>query len=121
MAVDHPQYALYLADKASHPDRVYMSMSGEFTIRVCRQDVGIWNGYVVYPAGYRVLSNEEIEGIHVHGGITYGTPVCVGFDTCHVGDFSPLWGFPQVGAIFRDFDYVMNQCINLCDQLKNLR
>jgi len=83
-------------------------------------------GYVQAPSG--VKSTEE--PFAVHGGVTWsdwrlpweeqdGDRWWLGFDTAHAGDAVPgleAIGLPTTG-VFRDFDYVYDECVSLASQL----
>ncbi len=50
------------------------------------------NGYARIPDGMEI----DVEGLEVHGGITYGSGVCtgwIGFDTAHGGD---VWSLDEL-------------------------
>jgi hypothetical protein len=85
-----------------------------------------YNGYVEAPAG----ANGSDESFDVHGGVTWsdwrlpweeedGERWWLGFDTSHAGDAVP--GLSSIGiettGIFRDVDYVRDECIKLASQL----
>ena len=80
-----------------------------------------YNGYVEAPAGDR----DSDESFDVHGGVTWsdwrlpweedGDRWWLGFDTAHAGDAVP--GLSMTAGIFRDVDYVREECIKLASQL----
>lgn len=79
-----------------------------------------WNGYVTLPEG---LEAHDPETLGVHGGITYtGTKdshVVYGFDTAHMGDYTPLMPMPDLfGRMdYRSHAFVLSECERLCRQL----
>lgn len=105
--------------------------------------LGHWCGYVQIPENSK-LSNaktyyytdselglsdyeEAINNILVHGGITYSGDrkkdgsIWWGFDCGHAGDVSPFLetsAFPD--AIYRDKEYVIEECKNLARQIKKI-
>jgi hypothetical protein len=85
-----------------------------------------YNGYVEAPAGVETSDGS----LDVHGGVTWsdwrlpweaecGDRWWLGFDTAHAGDAVP--GLSSIGiettGIFRDVDYVRDECIKLASQL----
>ncbi|MBM7280339.1 hypothetical protein JTZ10_21580 [Gordonia rubripertincta] len=53
---------------------------------------GVLNGYARIPDGHTI----DVDGLDVHGGITYGSGECegwIGFDTAHAGD---LWDLDEL-------------------------
>jgi hypothetical protein len=80
-------------------------------------------GYVQAPEGL-TFTDEQFD---VHGGVTWshnrppweeqdGDRWWLGFDTCHAGD--EVRGLPvSLGGVFRDFDYVYDECVHLASQL----
>lgn len=82
-----------------------------------------YNGYVQAPEGVKVVEHD----LTVHGGVTWsdwrlpweeqdGDRWWLGFDTAHAGDAVPGLEFIS-GGVFRDEDYVRNECIALASQL----
>ena len=85
--------------------------------RVLRMSWGTWNGYVFLPKGHifhsKNIDDKEIENLQVHGGVTYAAPgggICskeddwiIGFDTCHMYDFTP-------NSIIRNFNIFEKGC-----------
>lgn len=82
-------------------------------------------GYVTLPSKHpwRGLSYDNIPA-DCHGGITYhgvldqSTPnvVSIGFDCAHGGDLSPVY---QYGGVYRDINYVRNECARLARQVED--
>lgn len=111
---------------------------------IVRNDLGALCGYVGVPKGHRFYEVEEndvpYEDIHVHGGLTYSNHcqghIChepepgrpddvwwLGFDCAHHNDLVPgmdrAWAIGR-GHIYRDLNYVKEQCANLAQQLTQL-
>ena len=92
-----------------------------------RNGFGSWCGYVVMSSSASALK-EEFECLDVHGGVTYCASgfddahpgFWVGFDCAHYRDRSPLQTF-DLDAIYRDVEYVKQQCSQLASQLHTLR
>jgi len=85
-----------------------------------------YNGYVQAPEGVKFVEHD----LAVHGGVTWsdwrlpweeedGDRWWLGFDTAHAGDVVP--GLAKLGigqpGVFRDEDYVRNECVSLASQL----
>lgn len=98
---------------------------------------GTWRGYVSVPKDHEAygLYYDKLT-FHVHGGITFAdsslppdSPVqCenvwwIGFDCGHGFDLYPYLDdkylplFAEVGAEYRDLEYVKQECNHLVDQL----
>lgn len=56
------------------------------------------NGYVYIPEGnpLRGLDYTEIEGIEIHGGLTFSEDDWIGFDTVHYGD---IWSDEELEKV----------------------
>lgn len=98
-----------------------------------------WCGYVVIPSKLTIFEKCDIvDNIsYVHGGITFEQDAkesgieykgkkdddyIIGFDTSHHQDYTPFsfGGGPDlnvIGAIYKDKNYVISECENICDQL----
>lgn len=123
---NEPDYAVYL-DKVTGLDYVIKRIPP--TGHLC--------GYVIIPDGKKVdFTSDIIEDLEVHGGITFTEPVewytdiesgfkcdyALGFDCAHAGDLKPLdltMGSVD-GWIYRDINYVQNECKKLARQIKNI-
>ena len=100
---------------------------------------GFLCGYVGIPKGHLFYKKfyEKID-VECHGGLTfsdffgggfyrnYGKGLddglwYIGFDCCHLGDFSPFRKTFQslnlIADAYRDMDYVTNQCKNIVRQV----
>ena len=99
-------------------------------------------GYVAVPPGHPWHGREDdLEGVSVHGGITYGAPcfgsIChvpkpgepddvwwLGFDMAHSGDYSPaqaMYGLRferNAWESYKTIDYVRAECERLAEQAK---
>ena len=86
-------------------------------------------GYVVIEKEHSLfqLDYDKIPDIDVHGGITYAgvlsemnekTEWTFGFDAAHLGDKTTYSDYPE--DIFRDTNYMANECESLAKQLKKL-
>lgn len=94
------------------PDKLQWRTAAGLPALIVRNDMGALCGYVGLPAGHPARStalncrDDEIPGVSVHGGITYGGKcqghIChvpepgetddvywLGFDTAHAGDYWP--------------------------------
>lgn len=90
-------------------------------------------GYVGLPKSHPCYGKlyADIEGIRVHGGLTYSDAFhgilpddqpkdlwWVGFDCAHYGDKVLMHDyFSSEGSVFRDADYVEEECEKLASQL----
>lgn len=92
-------------------------------------------GYVELPKEHKLygsFSEENFYNIEVHGGVTYTgrrefkqqnytADYVVGFDCAHAGDLVPgINNNPAIEYVYRDIEYVTNECKNLAKQLKEL-
>lgn len=110
---------------------------------IVRNRLGALCGYVGVPKSHPWfgLGYDELEGVDVHGGLTFAGPcskggkecesVChsvepgeddevwwLGFDAAHGGDICPGLPFPAFGwAAYRDFDYVTAEVQKLAGQI----
>ncbi len=89
-------------------------------------------GYVELPKEHKLygsFSEENFYNIEVHGGVTYTgkrefkqqnyiADYVVGFDCGHDGDLSP--SIKLYEEVYRNIEYVINECNNLAKQLKEL-
>lgn len=94
---------------SSEPDRVEWRAHG-LACLIVRNDSGALCGYVGVPPGHpwhgRDYCDDELDGVEVHGGLTYASPcsgpIChvaragepadvwwLGFDCIHAGDYAP--------------------------------
>ena len=118
------QKILHQMDAYCYPLSSYAWKYKNFVCEVRRSPARTWNGYVNYEKfgrlnpgqGFMVFDQSDL---HVHGGVTWFTPGCVGFDTCHHGDWSPSVTFVK-NSIYRSFDYVVEQCVKLAKQLHTI-
>jgi hypothetical protein len=59
-------------------------------------------GYVTIPRAHPIVQNDDVEGLEVHGGVTYGEPhdafYTIGFDCAHGGDTPDRWTLAAVRA-----------------------
>src|SRR6185437_747866 len=102
---------------------------------ICRRNrLGHWCGYVGIPERHPHWGDDDSSGcidFVVHGGVTYGQidpkkdKACgldkphwwIGFDCAHSGDMVPEWDRPGSGNIYRDMNYVRDECLRLAKQL----
>jgi hypothetical protein len=101
-------------------------------------------GYVIIPKNHQYY-NTSIDyncfSLEVHGGITYSDfmddieiegekPFCIGFDCAHSGDLMPNYdteltkglyeAMISAGCVYRNVEYVKNECVKLAKQLKEV-
>lgn len=101
---------------------------------------GQWCGYVGVPTSHYLHGahhdNSIVCDIEVHGGLTWsdGTPANApfpqgglwwfGFDCAHMGDVTPYDAeqdnFCCFDSVYRDQEYVMNECHKLAEQLSKI-
>ena len=133
----HPQQLIYKKDHEDHPDQRYRFEEEDGYSYIINNMQGNWNGYVVLPESHRFTDNdmEECEVI-VHGGLTYQTYEenrrIYGFDTLHWKDYKIYMttlpcgengesvNFNEDDSLFRTYDFVKNECLNLIMQFRNL-
>jgi hypothetical protein len=119
------QHAAYLADLAAYPEPDYKTTWMDFECKISRQPNGVLNGYVIYPEYFPAITDEQLDGIRVHGGITFENPTpppfVLGFSLGHEGDYVPLMPLTNKYAIYRTMEYAQGQCIQLCMELEKLR
>lgn len=120
-------HAKYEADMAKYYEMTYRYIYNYgglvFNIDIKRIEfTGVWNGYVTLPKDCK--EPEDINNLNVHGGITYtgedsAGNIVIGFDTAHLGDYSPyIYLIDQDGKnIYRSHEYVLSECERLCRQL----
>lgn len=90
---------------------------------------GHWCGYVGVPKGHPAFGADygDID-VSVHGGLTFAGTMdadpeglwWLGFDCAHLGDLVPghlRYGEPGVDEVYRDLDYVIQECAELAGQL----
>jgi len=101
---------------------------------------GQLNGYVRIPENHpyydKDYTSDELENIECHGGLTFSgelegeTGFFIGFDTAHYQDYMPFMQFalgqramelPYDQAVYKDINYVRNECRNIVDQLVLVR
>jgi hypothetical protein len=71
-------------------------------------------GYVKMPKGYE-LSEDALDSLEVHGGVTYDKNNWIGFDCAHSGDLAPACkGF---SGVYRNFAYVKAETQRLAEQV----
>ncbi len=80
-------------------------------------------GYVESPEKFIEDSYDSHYDIDVHGGLTFAGTISdineswlFGFDAAHLGDKTAYSNDP--GDIFRDLDYMINECEALAKQIK---
>jgi hypothetical protein len=86
----------------------------------CRRHKGMghWCGYVEVPTEAII----DIYGIKVHGGVTFDD-FCddgkrrIGFDCAHCWDIAPFHTISYSGGVYRDLEYVINECKSMADQI----
>lgn len=113
------------------PNEVYFEHLGYKCLILRHDDFGSLNGYVVIPEDHpwRDASREELDGIAVHGGLTYvgrwvndASAYVVGFDCCHCYDVVPKFlsmreiRFGVKDGTYKDITYVTEQCKRLAEQ-----
>lgn len=127
----------------SEPDRIEFEHAG-LPCLMRRGSVGAWCGYAAVPPGHPLhgkgYSDDAVEGVDVHGGLTYagacsgdichvpkpGEPDDVwwfGFDTGHSGDLPPMMQTYyrernlHGSDTYRDAAYVRRETEHLAEQL----
>ena len=101
-----------------------------------RNKFGSWCGYVAVPPGHPAheLDQGFLDGIEVHGGITWSGPRrdgaelwWVGFDCGHAGDDNWLmaeheakYGTCPFNGVYCDVGYVRQEVSRLAQQLKEM-
>jgi hypothetical protein len=105
---------------------------------IVRNNLGNLCGYVGISKSHPMFE-KDYDSIDVtcHGGLTYASKcyhnIChvvseneddniwwLGFDCAHYNDLSPHLKMFNREGIYRDFNYVENECTNLAKQLKEL-
>lgn len=121
----------------SEPDEVRWEDASTGLSCVMRRhpSLGYWSGYVDLPSGHPCYGKhyDEID-VKVHGGLTYSDKVegawRVGFDCAHAGDktlVTATMNLPESflqfmaggGDVYRDYEYVRQECRDLAKQLVN--
>jgi len=93
-----------------------------------------WCGYVGVGEGhplYEIYYN-DIDEIIVHGGLTFSgffeadnsinqylNVWWLGFDCAHVGDLIPGVTYTRTGDVYRNIDFVKDECKSLARQLSD--
>jgi len=104
-------------------------------IRVLQSGLGHLCGYVQIPEDHPAFrldySDELLEHISVHGGITWASGLLpsdaapngwwLGFDCAHSGDALPLAKAVSSYETIRDMNYVISECQALAEQLAAMR
>ena len=107
-----------------------------------RGGMGAWCGYVAVPPEHPLHGKDylDVEGVDVHGGLTYGEPcaghVChvpkpgeaddvfwLGFDMAHAFDYAPLMlgrRGPRDGERYRTMDEAKAETCRLAEQLAEI-
>lgn len=90
---------------------------------------GCFSANVLLPENhiYHGIYYKNIKNIKVHGGLTFSKLIIgsnefwIGFDFGHAGDFSPGLNYPgQNKKNYRNLNYVINECLSVAKQLKNM-
>lgn len=92
-----------------------------------RNHAGAWCGYVAVPEGHPLNGKEyDALDVRVHGGLTWSAgnwPVeeaglwWFGFDCAHLYDFCPKMDSAYRDGVYRDAEYVKNECQQLAEQI----
>lgn len=83
-----------------------------------------WSGHLCgYVHAPFHLTEDQLDRLSVHGGITYNEDGWLGFDCAHSGDYLPwkrTWSYSVPNETYRNLSYVEAECKRLIDQLSNL-
>ena len=75
----------------------------------------------IYLCGYVYFDESvDISKILVHGGITYTDKDMIGFDCAHASDIKFLSQVRDPRLVYRDMEYVTENCHSLAEQLSKL-
>lgn len=129
---DKPQYRCPLVSNIYRDYPYYVVLAPD----------GHLNGYVEVPRSHVAYGRHYYDGldsqINCHGGLTYsghmelGSPInnvnplshyCwyIGFDCAHYGDLVPTMGNQTGHDIWRNDEFVANECKHIIDQLIEMR
>ncbi len=98
----------------------------EINCVIRRNTVGALCGYVCINSDNSLygLDYDEISyriDFTPHGGLTYGDQIDgswqVGFDCAHAGDFCPNLPSNYGGGVYRDLEYVKEECEQLAESI----
>lgn len=122
------QRELYEKDLKEYPLESYSFTYKGFNCIIRRGPLQCWNGYVdlqsylvskMYTSDLleidSILSEEEIDRLRVHGGMTFTHKNIYGFDTSHFTDWTPSSLFSH--ATYKTYDFVYRETISLAMQL----
>lgn len=107
------------------------------TCFVMRNQMGAWCGYVQVPVGHPWRSLDDVQGVSVHGGVSFFEEtdmggqiqrgMWVGFDCGHCDDYQPametvmrrlMKGHQTLSSqVYRTFEYVVEEARNLAGQV----
>lgn len=125
------------------PDKIQWIHNGLDCLMV-RGPAGAWCGYVGVPPSHPLFerSYQDVDGIYVHGGLTFSDKcaehgnIChtgevasaevwwLGFDCAHTYDLTPAFkhiGISMPTAVYRNMEYVKYQVEGLANQLKEMQ
>jgi hypothetical protein len=105
-----------------------------YIYRVIRMNSGLsgefhsLNGYVGVPKGHKLYGKDYNDmDISCHGGLTYSRDYLqfqpesdiwwIGFDTAHANDLYSFKYSYDDNAVYRDMEYVKNECKKIINQL----
>lgn len=103
---------------------IHNSHGIDVTCIIKRNHLGSLCGYVKLEEWNRfyVSGNwfdQDVE-VHVHGGITYWEDGIIGFDCSHTGDLRPKMDPETTHGVYRDMEYVKDECRRLVNQIMSL-
>lgn len=100
-------------------------------------------GYVHVPKDHPLhnvhYDDSRIEGLDVHGGVTFSEPLpelnnlfCLGFDCAHYDDYSPIMAMEGFSSLhlqplagepknYKPVGYVIKECMRLVEQLVRIK
>jgi|SRR5579862_1178621 len=123
------------ADLDKYPEKEYLFVSNGYNCSISRNCRWNYCGYVDLPPNHPDFSKtyQDLEKIiSVHGGLTYGNcDGSFGFDTCHMGDLSPvgvtlkskypemILHFPPTTYHYWTFEEVKTEVENMAKQFKS--
>ena len=119
------------------PDRIDWQHRSGLELLMLRSYLGAWCGYVGIPPEHTLFGKRylEVEGLEVHGGLTFSGKVdrralwWFGFDCAHAWDLAPGLDLGLIAGeqrhslhqtpwiVYRDEQYVRAQVESLADQL----
>lgn len=126
----------------NEPDKLqWIDIETDLDCLIVRNDMGALCGYVGVTEGHPLYGKDYNDtDFSVHGGITYSNfcngHIChvpepgrsdkvywFGFDCCHAFDLLPsslAYSNPPDSYIYRDIEYVKEECSKLAKQLKGV-